>query len=114
MRNKISGGTNISPLISSMILLSARLSMDKRKLMTDSVKLSTKAPKKILLKTVNILTYKKPPVKPEPVKKVKSTKKSKSKKEKKPVTIKSKKPEKPVRKTKSKKMKGGGRQDFFE
>ena len=114
MRNKISGGTNISPLISSMILLSARLSMDKRKLMTDSVKLSTKAPKKILLKTVNILTYKKPPVKSEPVKKVKSTKKSKSKKEKKPVTIKSKKPEKTVRKTKSKKMKGGGREDFFE
>jgi hypothetical protein len=111
MRNKISGGTNISPLISSMILLSARLSMDKRKLMTDSVKLSTKAPKKILLKTVNILTYKKPPVKLEPVKKVKSTKKSKSKKEKKPVTIKSKKP---AKKTKSKKMKGGGRQDFFE
>ena len=111
MRNKISGGTNISPLISSMILLSARLSMDKRKLMTDSVKLSTKAPKKILLKTVNILTYKKPPVKPEPVMKVKSTKKSKSKKEKKPVTVKSKKP---VKKTKSKKMKGGGRQDFFE
>jgi|SRR5210317_1037210 hypothetical protein len=111
MSNKISGGTNISPLISSMILLSARLSMDKRKLMTDSIKLSTKAPKKILLKTVNILTYKKPPVKPEPVKKVKSTKKSKSKKGKKPVTVKSKKP---VKKTKSKKMKGGGRQDFFE
>lgn len=111
MRNKISGGTNISPLISSMILLSARLSMDKRKLMTDSVKLSTKAPKKILLKTVNILTYKKPPIKPEPVKKIKSTKKRKSKKEKKPVTVKSKKP---VKKTKSKKMKGGGRQDFFE
>ena len=107
MRNKISGGTNISPLISSMILLSARLSMDKRKLMTDSVKLSTKAPKKILLKTVNILTYKKPPVKPEPVKKVKS----KSKKEKKPVAVKS---TKPAKKTKSKKMKGGGRQDFFE
>jgi hypothetical protein len=111
MSNKISGGTNISPLISSMILLSARLSMDKRKLMTDSIKLSTKAPKKILLKTVNILTYKKPPVKPEPVKKVKSTKKNKLKKEKKPVTVKSKKP---VKKTKSKKMKGGGRQDFFE
>jgi hypothetical protein len=106
MKNKISGGTNISPLISSMILLSARLSMDKRKLMTDSIKLSTKAPKKILLKTVNVLTYKKSPVKPEPVKKVKSTKKSKPKKEKKPVTVKSKK--------KSKKMKGGGRQDFFE
>ena len=78
MKNKISGGTNISPLISSMILLSARLSMDKQKLMTDSVKLSTKAPKKILLKTVNILTYKKPPVKPEPVKKVKSTKNKKN------------------------------------
>ena len=106
MRNKISGGTNISPLISSMILLSARLSMDKRKLMTDSAKLSAKAPKKILLKTVNILTYKKPPVKPEPVKKVKSTKK-----EKKPVAVKSKKP---AKKTKSKKMKGGGKQDFFE
>lgn len=97
MRNKISGGTNISPLISSMILLSARLSMDKQKLMTDSVKLSTRAPKKILLKTVNVLTYKKPPVKPEPVKKVKSTKKSK-----------------PDKKKKSKKMKGGGREDFFE
>lgn len=97
MRNKISGGTNISPLISSMILLSARLSMDKQKLMTDSVKLSTRAPKKILLKTVNVLTYKKPPVKPEPVKKVKSTKKSK-----------------PEKKKKSKKMKGGGREDFFE
>lgn len=110
MRNKISGGTNISPLISSMILLSARLSMDKRKLMTDSVKLSTRAPKKILLKTVNVLTYKKPPVKPEPVKKVKSTKKNKPKKEKTPVTVKSKKPAK----KKSKKMKGGGRQDFFE
>ena len=110
MKNKISGGINISPLISSLILLSARLSMDKRKLMTDSVKLSTRAPKKILMKTVNVLTYKKPPVKPEPVKKVKSTKKSKPKKEKNPVTIKSKK----SAKKKSKKMKGGGRQDFFE
>ena len=102
MRNKISGCTNISPLISSMILLSTRLSMDKKIPMREGVKLSKKAPKKILLKTVNILTYKKPPIKPEPVKKVKSTKKSKPKKEKKPVT------------NKSKKMKGGGREDFFE
>lgn len=114
MINKISGGTNISPLISSMILLSTRLSMDKGKLMTDSVKLSTRAPKKILLKTLNILTYKKPHVKPEPVKKVKnvkSTKKSKPNKEKTNVNVKSKKS---VKKNKSKKMKGGGKQDFFE
>jgi len=111
MINKISGGTNISPLISSMILLSTRLSMDKGKLMTDSVKLSTRAPKKILLKTVNILTYKKPHVKPEPVKNVKSTKKSKPNKEKTNVNVKSKKS---VKKNKSKKMKGGGKQDFFE
>jgi len=90
MRNKISGGINISPLISSMILLSARLSLDKRNLMTESAKLSTKTPKKKL-------AYKKPSVKPEPVKNVKSTKKN--------ITN----GKNPV-----KKMKGGCKKDFFE
>jgi len=139
MINKISGGINITPLISSIIILSTRLSVDKRKLIKDSAKLSTRAPKKILLNTLNVLTYKKQPLNQEPIKTIKQSKQKPSKKNetikqskpkpsKKNETIKQSKP-KPSKKNETikkskqhlvksrkptKKMKGGNNKDFFE
>jgi hypothetical protein len=139
MINKISGGINITPLISSIIILSTRLSVDKRKLIKDSAKLSTRAPKKILLNTLNVLTYKKQPLNQEPIKTIKQSKpkpskknetikQSKPKPSKKNETIKQSKP-KPSKKNETikqskqhlvksrkptKKMKGGNNKDFFE
>jgi len=125
MINKISGGINITPLISSIIILSTRLSVDKRKLIKDSAKLSTRAPKKILLNTLNVLTYKKQPLNQEPIKTIKQSKQKPSKKNE---TIKQSKP-KPSKKNETikqskqhlvksrkptKKMKGGNNKDFFE
>mgnify|MGYP006127128433 CR=1 FL=1 len=96
MNYKNSGGTNITPIISSMILLSARISMDHKKLLSQSIKLSSRAPKKILLNTVKVF---------QPKLKLKPERKAKPKAERKA---------KPKAERKAKKMKGGGSQEFFE
>jgi len=111
MINKISGGINITPLISSIIILSTRLSVDKRKLIKDSAKLSTRAPKKILLNTLNVLTYKKQPLNQEPIKTIKQCKPKPSKKNE---TIKQSKPHLVKSRKPTKKMKGGNNKDFYE
>ena len=102
MKYNNSGGTNITPLISSMILLSARISMDHKKLLSQSIKLSSRAPKKILLNTVKVFQ---PKLKPERKAKPKTERKAKPKAERKA---------KPKTERKAKKMKGGGSQEFFE
>jgi len=112
MNYKNSGGTNITPLISSMILLSARLSMDKKKLLTQSIKLSSRAPRKILINTVKVFQ---PKAKPKTASKAKPKTASKAK----PKTASKAKPKterkaKPKTASKAKKMKGGGSQEFFE
>ena len=105
MNYKNSGGTNITPIISSMILLSARLSMDKKKLLSQSIKLSSRAPRNILLNTVKVFQPKANKSKTESKAKSKTESKAKSKTESKP---------KPKTESKAKKMKGGGSQEFFE
>ena len=112
MNYKNSGGTNITPIISSMILLSARLSMDKKKLLTQSIKLSSRAPRKILINTVKVFQRK---AKPKTANKAKPRTASKAK----PKTASKAKPKtaskaKPKTASKAKKMKGGGSQEFFE
>ena len=104
MNYKNSGGTNITPIISSMILLSARLSTDKKKLLTQSIKLSSRAPRKILINTVKVFQ---PKAKSTTERKAKSTteRKAKSTTERKA---------KSTTERKAKKMKGGGSEEFFE
>ena len=110
---KITGGTNISPLISSVILASMRLSVDKRKLVSDGIKNSTSAPKNILKKTISAFNISK-------IVKNKTTKTTKPKTTKpkttKPKTTKPKttKPKTTKPKTTKPKMKGGGSKEFFE
>ena len=108
---KITGGTNISPLISSVILASMRLSVDKRKLVSDGIKKSTSAPKNILKKTISAFDMSKF-IKNKTTKttKPKTTKPMTTKpKTTKPKTAKATKP-----KTNKPKMKGGGSKEFFE
>ena len=107
---KITGGTNISPLISSVILASMRLSVDKRKLVSDGIKKSTSAPKNILKKTISAFDMSK-------FIKNKTTKPKTTKpKTTKPKTTKPKttKPKTTKPKTTKPKMKGGGSKEFFE
>ena len=115
--SKITGGTNISPLISSVILASVRLSIDKRKLLSTGIEKTISVPKKILKNSVNMFNIsgliknkEKQQVKP----KAKTVSKSKAKTVSKP---KAKTVSKPKAKTVSKsktKMNGGGSKEFFE
>ena len=116
---KITGGTNISPLISSVILASMRLSVDKRKLVSDGIKKSTSAPKNILKKTISAFDMSKfiknkttKTTKPKTTKP--KTAKTTKPKTTKPMTTKPKTAKATKPKTTKPKMKGGGSKEFFE
>ena len=116
---KITGGTNISPLISSVILASARLSIDKRKLISDGIKKSASAPKNILKKTISVFDiskFAKKTSKPKTTKPKTAKPKTAKPKTTKPKTAKPKtaKPKTTKPKTTKPKMKGGGSKEFFE
>jgi len=116
---KITGGTNISPLISSVILASMRLSVDKRKLVSDGIKKSASAPKDILKKTISVFDISKfvknKTTKPKTTKPKTTKPKTTKPKTTKPKTTKPKttKTTKTTKSTKPK-MKGGGSKEFFE
>jgi carbohydrate-binding DOMON domain-containing protein len=117
---KITGGTNISPLISSVILASMRLSVDKRKLVSDGIKKSASAPKDILKKTISVFDISKfiknKTTKPKTTKPKTTKPKTTKPKTTKPKTTKPKttKPKTTKPKITKPKMKGGGSKEFFE
>jgi carbohydrate-binding DOMON domain-containing protein len=120
---KITGGTNISPLISSVILASMRLSADKRKLVSDGIKNSASAPKNILKKTISALDISKfvkdkttKTIEPKTTKPKTTKPKTTKPKTTKPKTTKPKttNPKTTKPKTTKPKMKGGGSKEFFE
>ena len=113
---KITGGTNISPLISSVILASMRLSVDKRKLVSDGIKKSASATKDILKKTISAFDISKFVKNKTTKPKTTKTTKPKTTKTTKPKTTKpnTTKPKTTKPKTTKSKMKGGGSKEFFE
>jgi hypothetical protein len=115
MRNSIKGGTNISPLLSAIIISGLRLTADKKlTIKSASYNSATKLPKKII--NEYILNNQPKPHAKKPVAKKPPAKKPVAKKPpaKKPVAKKppAKKPvaKKPVKR----KFKGGGAAEFFE
>ena len=111
MVNIIKGGTNISPLLSAIVLSVLRLTAEKKKLIKDiSYNTIVKLPKKVIksIKPINATPTKAKPAKPTKAKPAKPTKA-------KPAKPTKAKPAKPTKaKPLKRKFKGGGAAEFFE
>ena len=119
MVNIIKGGTNISPLLSAIVLSVLRLTAQKKILIKDiSYNTIVKLPKNVIksIKHINATPTKAKPAKPTKAKPAKPTKAKPAK----PTKAKPAKPTKakPAKPTKAKplkrKFKGGGAAEFFE